>query len=158
MFYMGLGKHARIVLLSRGSISTDEIFKQVPIDGYQDYDISNYGKVFSRKSGKLLSPQHRKSGYVQFFFKHPGGKKNKGFFAHRLVAMAFIDNPFNKPEVNHCDADKANNHVDNLQWVTKEENTIHAMVNKLYRQWNKELPPRHEWRNIKGKCVAVEVI
>jgi len=57
--------------------------------------------------------------------------KNRTASLHRLMAECFIDNPENKPEVNHIDGNKLNNKLDNLEWVTKSENAKHAWDNGL---------------------------
>lgn len=74
-----------------------------------------------------------------------GGKLHFEYLA-RMVAKAFIPNPDGKPEVNHIDGDKLNNHVSNLEWVTNLENNHHATVNGLRpsgdRHWLRRNPER----------------
>ena len=143
-------------LLSSGCISHDETFKRVNDNEYRHYFVSNYGQVFSAKSNRLLKPNISKPGYHIYFLSDNGSKK--GFLAHRLVCQAFKPNPLNKAEVNHLDANKANNHVDNLEWCTKAENTRHAMENKLYKGWSLETKEGHEWRRINGSLQLIPVI
>lgn len=90
-----------------------------------DVMVSETGQVM--KNGQLLS-QYDSNGYkaVQF------GQKRIG--VHRLVAMAFIPNPESKPQVNHKDGNKANNHVSNLEWVTGSENMVHAYNHGLVKK------------------------
>lgn len=110
--------------------------------GYENYyKVSNYGSVASKsryvnnngslvlKKEQMLKPCVVCKGYLQYDL-YVEGKRSKQY-AHRLVAQAFIPNPNDFPEVNHKDGDKTNNHVDNLEWVTKAENQKHAHDNKL---------------------------
>lgn len=100
------------------------------IDGYEDYLIFDDGRVWSKKRKKFLKPSiqtfvNEKTGhkYLQArvqLWKHGIGKR---YMVHRLVAMAFLPNPENKPVVNHLDEfDTLNNSVQNLQWATLSEN------------------------------------
>lgn len=88
------------------------------------YEISNKGRLRNKISGRVLKTHISKLGYEQTNVTYLGVRK---FIAiHRLVAKAFIDNPHDKPEVNHVDEGKSNNHVTNLEWVTRKENLNHG--------------------------------
>lgn len=124
------------------------------INGFEGmYQISNLGnvkslsrRVLSRYSNdriineKLLSLNKDKAtGYVSITLSL--GKKRITKSVHRLVASAFIDNPLNKPEVNHINGIQHDNRAENLEWVTKSENCKHAYSKSLKRQkksWNRE--------------------
>ena len=96
------------------------------ISGYDDYQISNFGRVKSFKQGKIiiLKPALTVYGYlIVNVFKD--NKRNQ-LRINRLVALAFIDNPENKPEVNHLHG-RFNNHFDCLEWATGSENQQHAV-------------------------------
>lgn len=93
--------------------------------------VSESGDVFNLKSGRPLKPTACRVGYQRLSAMTTEGRKS--FSVHRLVAMAFIPNPGNKPDVNHKDGNKANNHVSNLEWVTKSENSTHAYINGLFK-------------------------
>ena len=98
--------------------------------GYEKYfKISNKGNVFSKRSNKVLKLHTHPNGYY-IFSTHLDGRKSKAicFKVHRLVAKAFIDNPENKPVVNHIDGVKLNNNVNNLEWCTHKDNTKHAIL------------------------------
>ncbi len=96
------------------------------------YLITQDGKVYSKVSKRFLSPSINDSGYLII------GLEGKTYRVHRLVAEAFIPNLENKPEVNHIDGDKTNNHVSNLEWVTSKENKEHAWNLKLYKDIRQE--------------------
>ncbi len=95
-----------------------EIFK--PVEGYPNYEVSNFGRVFSKKSDKFLKPLLLKIGYLQVSLYKDN--KKKSMYVHRLVAFAFIDNPESKPMIDHIDQNRQNNTVSNLRWATNSEN------------------------------------
>lgn len=106
----------------------ERIFKPVP--NYEElYLVSNFGEVKSLEKidhsgsfikGRILKQNVSNEGYLKVNLNNKG--KVKRYFVHRLVASAFIENKYNKPEVNHIDENKQNNNVDNLEWVTHIEN------------------------------------
>lgn len=119
-----------------------EIWKEVGLfDGR--YKVSNKGGVrscdmvcnnyksntgLSFQKGRILKQQIDKRGYLKVSLsKSVGGVRTKKTITiHRLVAIAFIPNPDNKPQVNHIDGDKTNNYYMNLEWCTNSENMRHA--------------------------------
>lgn len=93
--------------------------------GYPLYDITDDGTVISlsyRRSNKEhpMKPHKDTKGYYQVKLRNEFGSKQ--FIIHRLVAMAFIPNPDNLPQINHKDEVKTNNHVSNLEWCTNDYN------------------------------------
>ena len=97
--------------------------KQEDIKDYLNYYIYDNGDVLNINTNKILSGSVGENGY-KYFRLSQGGKK-KMFYCHRLVAEAFIPNSKNLPVVNHKDGNKLNNNVENLEWVTYNENTEH---------------------------------
>ena len=95
-----------------------EIFKK--IDGFDNYSVSNLGRVRNDKTNRMLKFYTKENGYMQVQL----GRKNNPCYVHRLVAKAFIPNPNSKPQVNHIDGNKSNNISSNLEWVTASENYL----------------------------------
>lgn len=129
-----------------------EVWKKVV--GYEElafYQVSNKGNIRSIdrmidtvegkrfRTGKNKKSYPNKKGYLQINVKINGVSRT--FRVHRLVAYAFIENPLNKPQVNHMNCKKNDNRVENLEWCTNSENMQHALNNNLFKthghdSWN----------------------
>ena len=104
---------------------TVELWKEIEGFGGK-YRISNYGRVFSSKTGKFLKPDVTADGYLRIRLSnknHP-----KALMVHRLVLECFVAPcPGSEYQSNHKDGNKQNNKFDNLEWVTASENSFHAV-------------------------------
>jgi len=100
-----------------------------PLVGYESiYLVSNFGNIYSYYSNKVIKPQKNNHYY---YITACNGSSRKNIVIHRAVAMTFIPNPLNLPQVNHKDGNKLNNNLNNLEWCTPSQNSIHAYKNNL---------------------------
>lgn len=82
------------------------------------YSVSENGDIRNNKTGRILKGNVDNNGYIRVML----GRKTSPLYIHRIVAMAFIDNPESLPQVDHIDGDKSNNAVSNLRWVSASAN------------------------------------
>ena len=124
-------------------MTISEVWK--PIEGFDGYQISNLGNVKSYRTGVELIMRLSKDddGYMVVTLACGKGRR-KNMKVHRLVAMAFIPNPEEKPHINHIDYNRSNNHVENLEWVTPKENTAHSLCHFPKEKPMNKNNPTHE--------------
>lgn len=125
------------------------------------YLISDMGKIKNINTNKILQGTIR-NGYQMV--KLTVNKIKKDYLVHRLVALTFLNNPLNLPQVNHKDKNKLNNSVDNLEWVSVQDNMIHRSKNlctqrKEIKQENiildehwRQYKNSNYWISDEGKC------
>jgi len=94
------------------------------IEDYPNYMVSDQGRIMNIKRGKCLRPFPNTDGYLVLSLTKD--KKQRQFRVNRLVALAFVPNPDNLPEVNHDDEDKLNNFASNFTWMTKQQNSEYS--------------------------------
>ncbi len=98
---------------------------------HSSYRVLKSGRIFSLLCNRVLTPNpHKSTGYIYVKLKHDDTGEFNPYSVHRLVAIAHIPNPYNKPIVNHKDLNKVHNHPSNLEWSTSKENTNHYFSNR----------------------------
>ncbi len=87
------------------------------IEGYDNYSVSNRGNVSDDKTGRIMSPSKNQYGYLEVNLHKEG--KQKSYLIHRLVGLAFLENPDNLLEIDHINQIKTDNRIENLRWCSR---------------------------------------
>ena len=151
-------------------MSEDEVWKDVT--GFESrYEVSDLGRVrsldryskhntsktgFILHKGQMLNPYISNKGYLKVDLSDGFGKR-KSVSVHRLVAIAFIDNPMNYDQVNHIDGVKTNNRLGNLEWCNNSMNQLHAYkmgLNKSSEKAGKPKKPVYQIDKYTGEIIA----
>jgi hypothetical protein len=103
----------------------EETFKI--IKDFENYSVSNFGNIKKIKTGRILKPQIDSHGYYQVSLYSDGKQFNKKI--HKLVGEYLIANPYNKPCIDHINNNKLDNNINNLRWVTINENQMNRKLN-----------------------------
>lgn len=128
VFITGDAKH--LLVRRVPSPMSDMIWKDIP--GFADYEVSEYGHV--RHGARMLKPS-RENGIGRKKFHISKGARSYSFYAHQLVAIAFVGRkPFKDAEVCHNDGFEHNNHYSNLRWDSHASNMADLVKHKVQRR------------------------
>ncbi len=114
-------------IIIQGQIEGVASRKAVPgFDGR--YSALKDGSIYSEITNRILKPSRKRNGYLGYSL-FDKDKKVKYISGHKIIALTYIPNPNNKPQVNHKNGDKQDNRVENLEWATLRENNSHRCAN-----------------------------
>ena len=99
---------------------------QKTIEGFENYEISDTGFIRNRNTQQILKQRRKKDGYMDIILRK--NKKQHHLYIHRLVALAFIENPNNVLDIDHIDSNKENNRIENLRFATKSQNNANKNI------------------------------
>lgn len=136
-----------------------ETFKT--IEGYDNYEVSDFGNVRNKKTGRVLKPRLDRAGYPLIDIGQRSVCRST-MNVHKLVANAFLENPDNKPNIDHIDNCRTNNNINNLRYCTQSQNLMNASIrsdntsgirgvsyDKVNEKWYAEI-----WINGKKKYIG----
>lgn len=111
----------------------------------QRYEASNQGRIRNARTHHIITPHIINTGYYTLSYRvyvdgNSRKSKFKSYLWHRAIAMTWIPNPDNLPQIDHIDDDKCNNHPSNLRWVSAQENCKKAKIGGRPKLGNKNLP------------------
>ena len=132
-----------------------EVF--LPIDGFHNYEVSNYGNIRNVKSGKILKLRKDSHGYhyiTLYYIDDNNEHKSANKQLHRIVLNAFEDNAENKSCVDHIDNNPLNNCLVNLRFATRQENQFNMKLSKANKSGIKGV----YWRKDRNKWCAETTI
>ena len=116
------------------------------IPGYPDYLATEDGKVFSVKKNKWLKNSLMRNGYYVTTLRNISNTK-KTVFIHRILGTTYLENPNNYPMINHKNGIKADNRLENLEWVSASQNIQHAWDTGLIKRAYKKPSLRLKYKN-----------
>lgn len=113
---------------------------------YEDkYSIREDGVIISHRENSPIEPTKNPNGYYKYCFTLNGKREQK--LIHQVVAKHFLANPYDHKQVNHKDGNKANNSVQNLEWISSEDNIQHSLqtgLRKGYMSYDTKLQLLHK--------------